>query len=232
MSEASNAAIKLANDLGIEIEAVTGTGANGLVTKEDVSRAHAPIAQTNIMAKAKSERAKNAPDTAPSSQVIHVPDSKELLDMIANMRGEIEELREKTYGMEAREAQTRDLTDEYFFIARPGRKNWEERRVVDGRTVDIQFSATEFLGPFENEEDIETYVGFKRQMREDSYIDWQNFEVITGREARERDSAEKTEREAQFGSSAPVNALDRRIFADQHGNDRIGGVGQVVGNAA
>ena len=235
MSQASEAATKLANDFGLNLETVEGTGKDGLITKADVERSIEEPAKTNIMDAAKKARLESRPEPsslaeAESTGVI-LPSQQELLDIIKDMRGEIESMREAQAGLIERENQSRDLTDELFFIAKPNGHRWEERRVVDGKTVAVEFVATAFIGPFSEREDIDAYVAFKKTRREDAYIDWETFSVMSGREARQLDSQEAAERDGHFTSSAPVNVLDRRIFAQNH-TGHTPGIGKIVGQAS
>lgn len=221
MTLASEAAKKLAEEFNVDLETVEGTGKDGLITKDDVQTAVDAVAQTNIMVKSKNERLKSMEQPTSLEQAqekgIILPSQEELLEIIKEMRGEIESLRESQAGLLERESHSRDLTDELYFIAKPNGHRWEERRVVDGKTVAVEFVGTAFFGPFDDREHIEKYLAAKRVKREDSYIDWENVSVMKGREARILDSKETQEREAQFASSAPVNVLDRRIFAQKQG---------------
>jgi len=235
MNQASEAAKKLASEFDVDLEQIEGSGYGGLITKADVQEAVDALASANIMRKKRVGEYQAAEDASVTLEEkeangVILPSQEELLAIIRDMRGEIEELRENQAGLIARENQTRDLTDEKFFIAKANGHRWEERRVVDGRTVAVEFVGTAFFGPFDQEEDIETYLAEKRKKREDSYIDWQGVEVMRGIDARRRDAAEKEERETHFSSSAPVNVLDRRIFAQQH-TGHVPGVGQIVGQA-
>ena len=235
MNQASEAAKKLASEFDVDLEQIEGSGQDGLITKADVQEAVDALASANIMRKKRVGEYQAAEDASVTLEEkeangVILPSQEELLAIIRDMRGEIEELRENQAGLIARENQTRDLTDEKFFIAKPNGHRWEERRVVDGRTVAVEFVGTAFFGPFDQEEDIESYLAEKRNKREDSYIDWQGVEVMRGIDARRRDAAEKEERETHFSSSAPVNVLDRRIFAQQH-TGHVPGVGQIVGQA-
>jgi len=234
-NHASEAAKGLADEFGLEVEAIEGTGKDGLVTKADVQAAVDAASETNIMVKSKNARLQSMEQPTSLEQAsesgIILPSQEELLAIITDMRGEIEEMREAQAGLIQRESQSRDLTDDLFFIAKPNGHRWEERRVVDGKTVAIEFVGTAFFGPFQDEEGIETYLAAKRKKREDSYIDWENIQIMSGKEARVLDSKEKEARESQFASSAPVNVLDRRIFSQQH-TGHVPGVGQVVGQAS
>lgn len=221
MSLASEAAKKLAEEFNIDLETVEGTGKDGLITKDDVQAAVDAAAQTNIMVKSKNARLQSMEQPTSLEQAaeksVILPSQEELLQIIKEMRGEIESLRESQAGLLERENQSRDLTDDMYFIAKPNGHRWEERRVVDGKTVAIEFIGTAFFGPFNNPEEIDKYLAAKRVKREDSYIDWENVSVMKGIEARRLDAKETQEREAQFASSAPVNVLDRRIFAQKQG---------------
>ena len=237
MNQASEAAKKLAEEFSIDVATVEGSGVDGLVTKADVQALVDAKASSNIMTKAKVARLEEVEGRIPETDLegrseagIALPSQEELVKIIADMRGEIEELRESQAGLVERESHSRDLTDELFFIAKPNGHRWEERRVVDGKTVAVEFSGTAFFGPFEDEEKIESYLEAKRSKRPDSYIDWQGTTIMTGRDARRLDGEEKAERESQFASSAAVNVLDRRIFAQQH-TGHVPGVGQIVGQA-
>ena len=238
MSEASQAAIKAAESLGVDLATVEGTGNNGLVTKGDVEAAAEQHAQTNIMDKQRLERhkAEQAPGLdsavakAEESGGIILPSQEELVAIIQELQGEVTQLREAQAGLIERESHSRDLTDEMYFIAKPNGHRWEERRVVDGKTVNIEFTGTAFYGPFESEEDIEKYLNAKKKKRADSYIDWETVNIMDGRAARALDREETAGREAQFASQAPVNVLDRRIFAQQT-QGHVPGVGQAVESA-
>jgi hypothetical protein len=235
MNQASEAAKKLASEFDVDLEQIEGSGQDGLITKADVQAAVDASAASNIMRKKQVGDYQHAEATSETleekeSNGVILPSQEELLAIIRDMRGEIEELRENQAGLIERENQHRDLTDEKFFIAKPNGHRWEERRVIDGKTVAVEFVGTAFFGPFDQEEDIEAYLAAKRLKREDSYIDWQGVEVMRGIDARRLDSREKEERESQFASSAPVNVLDRRIFAQQH-TGHVPGVGQIVGQA-
>jgi len=234
MSEASQAAKKAAETLGVDLSTVEGTGNEGLVTKADVENAAETQAQTNIMQKAKLERTKAAPegleavqDRAVSAGGIELPTQEDLIAIIKDLQGQVEGLKEAQAGLIERENQTRDLTDEFYFIAKPNGHRWEERRVVDGKTVEVEFVATAFYGPFEDESKIEEYLTAKKAKRVDSFIDWGNVQTMTGRDARMLDEKETKERETHFASAAPVNVLDRRIFAANH-TGHVPGQGQLV----
>jgi len=230
---ASEAAKKLANDFDIDLHQITGTGVDGMITKGDVQSIVDEKATGNVMSAKKNARIKHSEAMSStleekSKNGVIVPSEAELLAIITDMRSEIEEMREAQAGMLNRESQTRDLTDEMFWIAKPNGHRWEERRIVDGRTMEVEFIATAFFGPFEHEEQIASYVDAKKEKREDSWIDWQNVYTLDGRAARALDAEEKAQREAQFASSAPVNALDRNIFAANH-TGHTPGIGQIVG---
>ncbi len=235
MTQASEAAKHLATEFDLNIETIEGSGKDGLITKADVQAYIDVKAQTNIMTKSHNERLQSMeqPTSLESAEAAGVilPSQQELLDIIKDMRGEIEEMREAQAGLIERESHSRDLADEMYFISKPNGHRWEERRVVDGKTVAVEFVGTAFYGPFEDEEKIELYLAEKRKKREDSYIDWANVVTMVGRDARRLDADEKAERETHFASSAPVNALDRRVFSQQH-TGHTPGVGQVVGQAS
>ena len=235
MSEASNpvaeatttavkqsaAAKKLASDFNLteeELNAIEPSGPSGLITKDDILAFQSEKAKTNIMENQKLEKAKAVEnDNVPvTSEVVAIPSQEELLKIIQEMQGEITQLRETQAGLVERDRHSYDLTDELFFISKPNAHRWEERRVIDNKTVAIEFVGTGFYGPFNNRDEIEEYLEAKRAKREDSFIDWQGVDVMTGREARLLDQKEEQERESQFSSSAPVNVLDRRIFAAKH----------------
>lgn len=224
MSEASRAAETAAESLGVDLSKVEGTGKDGLITRQDVLDAaesstsqREAIANTNIMEKAKLEREKSQVKTnmPANSGAIELPSQEELVQIIRELQTEVTTLREGQADLAQQAAASADTTDNYFYIAQPNGHRWEERRVVDGRTMNIEFVATAFFGPFATEEDTQKYLATKRERREDSFLEWQNARVIRGREAKAIDAKETAEREKQFASSAPVNVLDRRIFAQQ-----------------
>lgn len=135
------------------------------------------------------------------------------------------ELQKQISGLQAAQAETArkvdadyDMTDDYFFLARAGGERWEERRIVDKKTVSVEMVATAFYGPFAAKEDIEKYLSAKRAQRNgDNAIDWESVRILTGRDARALRNREKAEREQAFGDAGHVNVLDRKIFASANG---------------
>jgi hypothetical protein len=258
MNEASTHARKLAEEHGIDLTSLEGTGNEGLITKQDVEavigRDQAQKAETyvgsqpeeaptftNIMeaqVAAREGSIVQAGEPIPASVDVEIaiPTQQELMALIAEMREEIGELRAGQAHIVEREHYERDLTDELYFITKPNGHKWEERRVIDKQTVVVEFSGTAFIGPFEDSDMIDTYLGEKRSKREDSYLDWQNVGILLGRDARALDRQEKAAREAQFvqeETNIATNVLDRRMWAKNGwGEASESGQGEVVGPAA
>jgi hypothetical protein len=248
MNEASTHAQKLALEHGIDLTTLTGTGNEGLITKSDVEiaigRAAGPqTGFTNIMDAQKAARlaqtAESEQDNVPEAPEVGVevvvPSQEELMAIIADMRAEITSLQESQAHIIERDNYDRDLTDEMYFLAKPGGHKWEERRIVDKRTVVIEFVGTAFIGPFDDSDQIEVYLKEKRSKREDSYLDWQNVQVMQGKDARALDRQEKHDREAQFRAeeSVSTNVLDKRMWSEHGwGAGSQDGIGQVVGQDA
>ena len=234
VTEASQQAIDFATEQGVDVNDVLGTGKDGSVLISDVRMYLADHKNdSNILGKLQEDRAKSTPGSSVEPLVgkaIKLLSAEELGEIIASMRTEIESLRESQAGLIERESHSRDLTEDLLFISKPNGHRWEERRIVDGRTMVLEFVATQFIGPFKDQEQVDTYIKAKRSRRADSYIDWANVKVLDGREARRIDAEEKADREGNFASSAPVNALDRRIFAQAH-TGHVPGTGSVLGRA-
>lgn len=155
-------------------------------------------------------------------------DQSQLLDLVRALQAKINDL-EAAQAETARKVDSEyDMTDDYFFLARPHGDKWEERRIVNKRTVTIEMTATSFYGPFKTKEDIEVYLAAKRTKREDSDLDWGNVRVMTGRDARALRNREKAERDEQFGEGGSVNVLDRKIFAAAQGG-HTPSMGSLIG---
>ncbi len=167
---------------------------------------------------------------APVSDVVALPSQEEMFALMNAMKTELTELRGLTAGLIDRDSYDVDLTDAMFYIAKPNGLHWEERRVRDKRTIQAEFRATAFYGPFESAELIETYLSEKRKKREDSYIDWEDIRILSGRDARLLDKQEKQDREAEYASDVSTNVLDRRVWAAQPAHD--GSQAKVIGPAA
>ena len=235
MSEASVAAEKLAVENGIDLSEIEGTGADGLIKKSDVEQALESQPHTNIMDALQGTRAANDEAVSVSipveSSEIALPSQEEMYSIMQSMKGELAELRAASEARNEVVNRGRDLTDDMIFIARPDGQKWEEARVVDGKQRLIEFSATEFLGPFADEEAVDAYLAIKRSRRTDSAMAWQNVYTIVGHEARKLRDAEKQEREKQFAGSSKMNILDQRIFAQANAG-HTPGLGTIVGPAA
>ncbi len=167
---------------------------------------------------------------APVSDVVALPSQEEMFALMNAMKTELTELRGLTAGLIDRDSYDVDLTDAMFYIAKPNGLHWEERRVRDKRTIQAEFRATAFYGPFESAELIETYLVEKRKKREDSYIDWEDIRILSGRDARLLDKQEKADREAEYATDVSTNVLDRRVWAAQPAHD--GSQAKVIGPAA
>lgn len=215
-----------------EVAAVVDAG-QGLIVP-----ANTPVEKpkfNNIMEAQKHARAeqlaKVAADTGPQpAAAVHLPSQEEMFALMTAMKTELTELRGLTAGLIDRDSYDVDLTDAMFYIAKPNGLHWEERRVRDKRTLQVEFRATAFYGPFEDEEMIETYLTEKRKKREDSYIDWEDIKIMSGRDARLLDKQEKETREAEYRTDVSTNVLDRRVWADQPAHD--GSEARVIGPAA
>jgi hypothetical protein len=189
---------------------------------------------TNIMEAqvAAREAAQGGPDAPSDESVIQTATNEDLISLIMEMRGEISQLKEQTAGLVNRDTYTRDLTDDMFFIAKPGGQKWEERRVRDKRTILVEFVGTAFFGPFKDKEIIETYLKEKSRKREDSYLEWEGISVLTGKDARLLDRQETADREAEFTSDVSTNVLDKRIWDQNSQRDPDAGIAEVIGPAA
>lgn len=249
MNRASTTAEKLANGAGISLDDIKGTGNEGLITKADVERViftqeHEKQANatkeegfTNIMdaqkhARQVSEKESAAPATAP---LVELASHSELLAMLAVMQAELADLRQGQASLIARKDYDRDLTDDMFYLAKPGGHKWEERRVIDKRTTLCEFVGTAFFGPFKDQEMIDTYLSAKHKKREDSYLDWHTVQVMKGGEARALDRDEKAAREAHFQTQEQLstNVLDQRMWASHGwGATSESGQGKVIGQAS
>ena len=150
-----------------------------------------------------------------------------LSEVVRQLREELAEVKASQAKTAAKVDETYDLTNDKVFIRRPGYRKWSERRIVNNKAVEVEFAASEFLGPFESQEQAEGYVSFKARQREDAFLNWTNVQYLSGREARQIKAAEDAEREMDYGDSGPVNILDRRIFAARA--NHTPGLGQVIG---
>ena len=125
-----------------------------------------------------------------------------------------------------------DMTDQLLFLARPNGEQWEDRIVVDKKTVRIEGTQTAFFGPFDNETQITTYLTEKLRKRPDAAMEWGNVRPMKGHEARALRRREMDERKKQYGGSPAMNILDRRmrpVLDELTGSmDRTGGVGVAI----
>lgn len=245
MTEASTFAQKLADEHGIDLVTVTGTGNEGLIIKTDVENAigrkaaSAPKVHTNIMeaqiaAREDSHKQTSNVPEGDSDEII-MPSQADMLEIIGEMRKQIASLESGQASLIEHDTYDRDLTDDMFFIAKPNGNRWEERRIVDKRTVIVDMVGTAFFGPFKDEEMIETYLKEKRSKREDSWLNWQNVTTMMGKEARLLDRQEKADREATFVTqeAQSTNVLDRRMWSEHKwGDGSESGVGELIGPAA
>ncbi len=239
--QASPHAVKLAELAAIDLSLVPGSGNDGLITKADVSRA---IDKAKALAEpVKMPLTENGdepvvlvvPKSNPQIEISSEPVSSEenLLQLIANMRIELDTLKDSQASVIDRDRYESDLTDDMFFLCRTNGLKWQEKRIRNKRTIMVDFVATAFMGPFEDREIIETYLAEKRSKRDDSYIDWQNLTVRTGRDARRLDSQEKQARESMFlDGDISTNVLDRRVFKELSEHDDNVPRGQLIGPAA
>lgn len=262
MNEASNDfiasphAIKLAETADIDLSLVVGSGNDGLITKADVDRVIAKrkaLSAPIQMPGASLEETLNAaepslaeqstaslqmpdsPEAHPASDQevqIELPSSEDLMRIIGQMRTELTALQDSQAELIDRDRYASDLTDDMFFLCRPEGLKWEEKRIRNKRTILVDFVSTAFFGPFEDEEKIQMYLDEKRSKREDSYIDWQNINVMTGRDARKLDAQEKHDRDLMYQDDVSTNALDRRVFVKETEHDTNMPTGQLVGPAA
>lgn len=190
---------------------------------------------TNIMdaqAAARRKAEGKAPDAPSDAGIIQTATNEDLIALVQSMRGELDSLKEATAGLIDRDTYATDLTDEMFYIAKPGGQKWEERRVRDKRTVLVEFVGTAFFGPFPDNKMIETYLKEKSRKREDSYLEWESISVMTGKQARTLDRQEKADREAVYQSDVSTNILDRRIWDQTSVRDPDASVAEVIGPAA
>lgn len=133
---------------------------------------------------------------------------EKLLAEFAQVKAELAEVKKQTARHVTDEF---DLTDELLFLARPNGNQWSERVVIDNKTTVVDFTGTAFYGPFDNLEQINTYLDEKGRKRPDSAIDWQSVKTMSGAEARKILAFERNERLRQFGGLTAVNILDRRM---------------------
>lgn len=159
-------------------------------------------------------------------------DPRALLETIKALQSQVGQLQAAQAETARKVDADYDMTDDYFFLGRPGGERWEERRIVDKRTVSVEMVATAFYGPFTTKEDIEAYLSAKRRQRNgEGALDWASVRIMNGREARALRNRERQDREEQFGEQGHVNVLDRKIFASAHGGHQPT-LGALVGPAA
>jgi hypothetical protein len=150
-------------------------------------------------------------------QAVEVPPKEDteslLLKELKAMKEELEKLKAAS-GETARKVNaTYDETDDRVFLAKPHGNRWTERRVIDKRLTEIEFTETSFFGPFDSEEQAEAYVKTKSSQRDGADANWANVYVIKGRDARLLRQREKEERENSQNGSLATNVLDRKLFA-------------------
>ena len=154
-------------------------------------------------------------ETAPEPQVL-VGD-----DLVKALMAEIAGLRKQVTSMAKEHAKivedNSDLTDDLWFISRPNgrhttRKVFQRKgdRMVRVIVDDVR---TSFIGPFDNEEQVRTYLKAKALKRPDSVIDWSVCDVMNGRDAREIQRREERNWQNIYGDNvdAQQNVLERRV---------------------
>ncbi len=178
-----------------------------------------PERYTNIMEAQKAAtarlQAENEPKVPGVDRQVAGFTQEQMFDVILDLQREVGALKEANASRIEREHYERDLTDEMLFIAKPGGEKWEERQIIDKQTVMVEYIATAFFGPFQDQEMVDSYLKEKLSKREDSYIRWENINIMTGRDARSLQRREKEERQREVASEVSTNVLDRRIFESQ-----------------
>lgn len=159
-----------------------------------------------------------------------VSDEFEIAEMLKAMQAEIAGLKAELAETSRKVESDYDLSDDLIYLCRPDGERWVERRVVDKKAISIDCMATAFIGPFDDEEQVDTYLTEKRSKREDSTARWAEVYPLQGREARVLRRKEQEALEAQMVGDARVNVLDRRIFAAAQGGHSPG-QGTLVGRA-
>lgn len=206
-----------------------------------MSDRNTPTGHTNVMeAQAAAKLAAETSDTvagpfslaeAPESGegVIITGEQDKLMEMIEALTIQVAELQIAQTRTENREVEiTHDLTEDMLYIVRRNDRKWEERRIVNGKGVMIEFQASNFFGPFKDKEHVAAYIAAKSIKRPEYAGIWANNDVLTGREARRLDVEETHSRDMAFGTHAAMGVLDQRIFAEAQGG-HTPGQGTLIG---
>lgn len=90
--------------------------------------------------------------------------------------------------------------DELLYLARNNGCSWSERKVRDGKYVDVSFRMTKFFGPFETEAQRNLYLESK--MARDSIL-WSSVVKVDGQERRMILRRERAQLEAQGAVEIP-----------------------------
>jgi hypothetical protein len=168
-------------------------------------------------------------------------------EVVKALLAEIQGLRKQVGALSKSQAriieETSDLTDDLWFITKPGGKRSHKKAIVRGPTgqamrIMVEDIRTSFIGPFQSEADVRTYLAAKAKARHDSVIDWSLCDVMQGKDAREIERAEERKFVKAYGDNPEEasNILERRVRpmfdnAAQHEKRGLGladGVGKAT----
>ena len=183
-----------------------------------------PVAETATVAEILAEQAAPAPTEAsgdadalePGTGV--VGDSATVAALMAELQSMRKELGDLRKSQNRIIEETSDLTDNLWFIARPnGKKDLRTAivRTANGKNarISVEDIRTSFVGPFNTQEDVRTYLAAKALKRSDSVIDWSTCLVMEGRDARNIEIREEKQFQQAYGNNpdAQANVLEKRV---------------------
>lgn len=178
----------------------------------------------------------NVDSPAKEPTAVAVPTQEELLSILKSLQSMVLTQTQEIAALKAAAPQRvtyeEDLTDELLFLARPNGEHWEDRIVVDNKTVRIEGYRTAFFGPFDSEGDVTKYLTEKLRKRPDAASEWADVKSVKGHEARRLRADERQEIQRRHPGQAAVNILDRRmrpaLDSLTGAMDRVPGVGVAI----
>lgn len=191
------------------------SAADFMPTSQPVEPDMAPVAE--ILAESVESTFAVEPEVIEPTVEVDADLIKTLLAEIKGLKTQVGEL---TKSQNRIIEETSDLTDDLWFITRPGGKRSHKKALVRGPTGNMQRIIVEdvrtaFIGPFDSEEQVRIYLAAKAKKRNDSVIDWAVCDVMTGRDAREIERREEKAFVKAYGDDpeAAANVLERRVRA-------------------
>jgi hypothetical protein len=141
--------------------------------------------------------AESGPDVSETPEdVLAVEGSSALAKVVADLQAKIDALESASRGPVIE-------GDEFFYLAESNGVNWSERKVVNQKYVDVQFTMTNFFGPFASAEERDIYLNAKLK-RGDNNPRWRLARPVSGEERRKMLIAERADLELRGATAIPL----------------------------